>query len=184
MRISGGYLKGRRISSPDAGPGIRPTTEKVKLAIFSVIGQDFVKNKRILDLFSCTGALGLEAISRGAMSVVFVEKSYKNCKLIKNNVYTLEVTEKTEIKTQDCNKFLKLTKGGFDLVMMDPPFEIRNWDKLMSEVTKEGIINNLGIIVAEHKSGVILKDQYGEAKRFSHKIYGDSEVSFYEVLYD
>ena len=80
MRISGGYLKGRRINSPDKGPGIRPTTEKVKLAIFSVIGQEFVKGKRVLDLFSCTGALGLEAISRGALSVVFVEKKYKNCK--------------------------------------------------------------------------------------------------------
>ncbi|MAU64571.1 MAG: 16S rRNA (guanine(966)-N(2))-methyltransferase RsmD [Dehalococcoidia bacterium] len=184
MRISGGYLKGRRINSPDIGPGIRPTTERVKLAIFSVIGQEFVKGKRVLDLFSCTGALGLEAISRGALSVVFVEKKYKNCKLIKSNVDTLGVTEKSEIKSEDCNKFLKLTKGGFGLVLMDPPFDIPNWDNLMDEVTKDGIINNSGILVAEHKSGVELKHQYNNAKRFSHKIYGDSEVSFYEVSND
>ena len=106
MRISGGYLKGRRINSPDKGPGIRPTTEKVKLAIFSVIGQEFVKGKRVLDLFSCTGALGLEAISRGALSVVFVEKKYKNCKLIKSNVDALDVTEKSEIKC----KYIKQKK--------------------------------------------------------------------------
>ena len=184
MRISGGYLKGRKFNSPDTGPGIRPTTERVKLAMFSVIGEELVKGKKTLDLFACTGALGFEAISRGALSVVFVEKNYKNCNLIKTNIYNLDLMDKTEIKAHDCNKFLKFTNGGFDLVMMDPPFELENWDKLMSEVTKEGIINNKGILIAEHKSGVDLKDVYGKAQRFSHKRYGDSEVSFYEVLND
>lgn len=184
MRISGGYLKGRKFDSPDKGPGIRPTTERVKLAMFSVIGEQLVKDKKVLDLFACTGALGFEAISRGAISAVFVEKNYKNCKLIKNNILKLDLIDKTEIKAHDCNKFLKFTNGGFDLVMMDPPFELKNWDKLMMDVTREGIINNKGVLITEHKSGVELKDTYGKAKRFSHKRYGDSEVSFYEVLND
>jgi 16S rRNA (guanine(966)-N(2))-methyltransferase RsmD len=184
MRISGGQLKGRRINSPGSGPGIRPTTERVKLAMFAVIGEQSIKDKKVLDLFSCTGALGFEAISRGAVSGVFVEKNYRNCKLIKSNSYNLGISEVIEVKTQDCYKFLKSINEGFDLVTMDPPFELKNWDKLMCAVTKDGIINNNGVLIAEHKAGVKLKDKYGKAKRFSHKIYGDSEVSFYEVLND
>ena len=78
IRISGGYLRGRRITSPTSGQGIRPTTEKVKLAMFYIIGTKGVSGKKALDLFACSGALGLEAISRGAESAHFVEKNGKN----------------------------------------------------------------------------------------------------------
>ena len=78
IKISGGYLKGRLIGSPMKARGVRPTTQRVKLAIFSMLGDSVIGNK-VLDLYACTGALGLEAISRGALHCDFVEKSSRNC---------------------------------------------------------------------------------------------------------
>ena len=93
IRISGGRLKGRLIGSPQVANGVRPTTERVKLAIFSIISTCSVQDKSVLDLYSCTGALGFEAISRGASTVDMVEKNFKNYKLILENVKKLEVQD-------------------------------------------------------------------------------------------
>ena len=182
IRISGGFLRGRRIASPTSGQGIRPTTEKVKLAIFSVIGSEGVNGKKALDLFACSGALGLEAISRGAGSAHFVEKSGKNYRLIQENISKLGIGNSCIVTQADCVKFISKCEDTYSLVMLDPPFEINYWEILMANVGKEGFIAPSGIVIAEHKKGVVLEDRYGEISRFNLKTYGDSQVSFYEVV--
>ncbi len=182
IRISGGYLRGRRITSPTSGQGIRPTTEKVKLAMFSIIGPKGVSGKKALDLFACSGALGLEAISRGAESAHFVEKSGKNYRLIQENIDKLGIGNSCMVTRADCVKFISECEDDYGLVMLDPPFEIDYWQILMINVGKEGFVSPSGIVVAEHKKGVVLEERYGEMSRFNLKTYGDSQVSFYEVV--
>ena len=181
LRVSGGYLKGRRLESPKSGPGIRPTTERVKLAIFSVIGKVGVQGKRCLDLFSCTGALGIEALSRDADGCDFVEKNYRNYKLIIRNLSGLDLSDSTKIFCKDSVGFLRQSDGGYGLVLLDPPFSTNNWDELMGLIGAPNIVDEEGITVAEYPVGTILKDEYGSLKRFNRKKYGDSEVSFYEA---
>ena len=180
LRISGGYLKGRKLESPKDGPGVRPTTERVKLAIFSVIGTGGVEGKKCLDLFACTGALGIEALSRDAKSCDFVEKSYRNYKLITRNLRGLEISSTSRVFCKDSKDFLGQSEGGYGLVLLDPPFAMSDWDKLMELIAATNIVDEEGITVAEHPAGTVLKNEYGPLKRFSKKRYGDSEVSFYE----
>ena len=132
IRVTGGIHKGRQIGSPKGGPGIRPTTDRVKLAIFSIIGAEAVQGKKVLDLFACTGALGIDAISRGAQSAYFVERVQRNCRLIRDNLTRLGIGDLGMVEKSDCLKFLEREKGDFELVFLDPPFEEANWDKLMN----------------------------------------------------
>lgn len=181
IRISGGYLKGRQINSPKAGDGIRPTTARVKLAIFSILGQDRVRAKKVLDLYSCSGALGIESISRGAVSVDFVEKNNKNCDLIIRNMEMLEIGELGKVNRMNCEMFLGRSDGGYDVVFLDPPYAIHNWDFVMNKVGESGFINSDGVVVAEHFRGVNLLETYGSIKCVDSRTYGDSNISYYEV---
>ena len=181
IRITGGIHRGRQIGSPKGGPGVRPTTDRVKLAIFSVIGIDAVLGKKVLDLFVCTGALGIEAISRGAESACFVERSQRNCKLIRDNLDDLGVGEVGLVEKSDSLKFIEKSEMDFGLVFLDPPFEEGNWDKIMNSLGNKDLVSPGGVVVAEHKASSDLSSSYGIITRFSEKRYGDSKVSFYEV---
>jgi len=182
IRISGGVLRGRKIGSPGSGSGIRPTTDRVKLAIFSVIRLEAVEKKRVLDLYACSGALGIEALSRGAATVEFVEKSARNCKLIQANVSKVGLERVSKVVKSDCVRFVAGSKGGYGLVMLDPPFDMNDWEAMMGMIGGKGFVEQFGMVVAEHRTGVCLRDCYGQINRFSLKDYGDSQVSFYEVV--
>ena len=181
IRISGGYLKGRQINSPKNGDGVRPTTERVKLAIFSILGQDRVLSKKILDLYACSGALGIESISRGAVSVDFVEKDNKNCDLISRNIEMLGIGELGKVNRMNCERFLSKSDGGYDVAFLDPPYAINNWDLVMGKVGKSGFMNSHGVVIAEHFRGVNLLETYGSIKCVDSRGYGDSNISYYEV---
>ena len=181
IRITGGFLKGRRIGSPRPGKGIRPTTDRVKLAIFSVIGLEAVEGRKVLDLFACTGALGIEAISRGADHVELVEKSRRNVQLIRDNIDLLGLNSQCTVHHSDVESYLKNCEDSYDMVTMDPPFETSNWHDLLNKIGQTGFVYPGGIVVAEHKSGISLDESYKDITRFSLKTYGDSQVSFYEV---
>jgi len=181
IRISGGYLKGRQINSPKDGDGVRPTTERVKLAIFSILGQDRVMSKKVLDLYACSGALGIESISRGAVWVDFVEKNSRNCDLIGRNMEVLEIGELGKVNRMNCERFLRKSDGGYDVVFLDPPYAIKNWDFVMGKVGKAGFVNRHGVVIAEHFRGVNLSETYGDIKCVDSRRYGDSKISYYEA---
>ena len=181
IRISGGYLKGRQINSPKNGDGVRPTTERVKLAIFSILRQDRVQSKKVLDLYACSGAFGIESISRGAAWVDFVEKDNKNCNLIGRNMEILGIRELGKVNRINCEKFLKRSDGGYDVIFLDPPYAINNWDFVMRKVGKVGFLNKNGVVIAEHFRGVNLSETYGAIKCVDSRRYGDSNISYYEA---
>ncbi|SVA37736.1 uncharacterized protein METZ01_LOCUS90590, partial [marine metagenome] len=181
IKISGGYLKGRSIGSPARGKGVRPTTQKVKLALFSMLG-DAVVDSRVLDLYSCTGALGIEAISRGALKCDFVERVGRNCRLIADNLKIMGLDGVGEVHRGESFKFVEQSEGGYDMVFLDPPFELDDWDRVMCEVGKSGFVNKGGRVVAEHRSNMDLDSFYGNMNRINNKSYGDSKITIYEVV--
>jgi 16S rRNA (guanine966-N2)-methyltransferase len=119
LRITAGELGGRRIAAPRRGSKLRPTTEKVREAVFSILGPS-VEGARVLDVFCGTGALGLEALSRGAARATFVDVDPG---LAKANIETLELGERSEVVRADATRWLdRAPEHGFDLVLCDPPY--------------------------------------------------------------
>lgn len=118
LRISGGELRGRRIAGPGRGDELRPTTERVREAVFSILGD--VSGARVLDLFCGTGALGIEALSRGAARATLVDSRPA---LARGNVEGLELGDRAEVVGTDATRFLdRAPESSFDLVLCDPPY--------------------------------------------------------------
>jgi 16S rRNA (guanine966-N2)-methyltransferase len=118
MRVVAGEFKGRRLHAP-RGAGTRPTADKVREALFSMLGD--VSGARVLDLYAGSGALGIEALSRGAESAVFVERDGKALAALRRNLEAVDAV--AEVRRQDVIRFLSHPEGTFDLVLCDPPYD-------------------------------------------------------------
>ncbi len=118
MRVVAGEFKGRRLVAP-RGARTRPTADRVREALFSILGD--VSGARVLDLFAGSGALGIEALSRGAASVEFVESDRRAVTAIQRNLAAVGVS--ATVRTQDALRFLERSEGPYDLVFCDPPYD-------------------------------------------------------------
>ena len=150
MKIISGQYKGRKIfSSKDYS--IRPTTNRIKEHIFNTL-QEFCVNKNVLDLFSGSGNLGFEALSRGANKVLFIEKSTKSIDIIRKNIENLEINpDKAIIIKKDALIFCTETNYEFDLILVDPPFNYPPLQQLIDTITQKNILKKNGILVVEHE---------------------------------
>jgi 16S rRNA (guanine966-N2)-methyltransferase len=131
VRIVAGRLGGRRIATP-AGAGTRPTSDRVREALFSILGP--LDDVRVLDLFAGSGALGLEALSRGAAEATFVDSSPAAVKAVRANLAAVDL--EAEVRRQDALAFLKNARSGqraYDLVFLDPPYRLA--DRLGAELS-------------------------------------------------
>jgi 16S rRNA (guanine966-N2)-methyltransferase len=127
MRVVAGFLGGRRLASPAPAAAVRPTPDRVREAIFSILGD--VERARVLDLYCGTGALAIEAISRGASSAVLVDSDPA---LARQNVESLEIDPRCELVRADVLRFLKRSRERFDLIFCDPPYRLA--DRLEGEL--------------------------------------------------
>jgi len=180
MRIIAGKYKGRILKTLK-GKTVRPTADRVREAIFSVLGEK-VEGTDVLDLYAGSGALGLEALSRGAGFVVFVEKNPRVAQLIRSNIDSLKVKEKTRVWKTDvivALKNLELEKCAFDLVFLDPPYGKGHCEKTLSVLGNGKLLNHDAIVVVEHETGRKLQRNYGCLKICTFKTYGDTSISFY-----
>jgi 16S rRNA (guanine966-N2)-methyltransferase len=179
VRIIGGELRGRRLLAPIGGK-IRPTSDRVREAIFDILGPAW-NFPRVLDLFAGTGALGIEAVSRGAGEVVFVEQGKDALTVLKGNLkalglksraWTLPVTAKRGIA-------ILAEKGlAFNLILIDPPYGKDLVRKTLEEIARGCILAPAGVIVAEHSS----RDEIippASLALSQQRRYGDTTVSFY-----
>lgn len=179
MRVISGKFKGRELVSFKADH-IRPTTDRVKESIFNKL-QMHIAGARVLDLFSGTGSLAIEAISRDAERVVAVEMNKKSVEIIQRNMQLLKITE-IEVHTQDVFKFLKAYTGDpFDLIFCDPPFTEKLAHSLFTDLAASRVYGPDTIIVAESAGKEQLLDEYLPLTRFDKRDYGDKIVSYYRV---
>ncbi len=185
MRIISGTARGRRLHSPGGGKGdIRPTSDRAREAIFSILG-DAVFAARVLDFFAGTGAMGLEALSRGAESVLFVDKSQASITLLQKNIQLCGFWDKSVIVKRDLTRglfFLQpyIPEGGFSLVFVDPPYKMELAANILSEIDKANLLHPDGIVVAESRAGDTLPDRISRFRLYDKRSYGEAGFWFYE----
>jgi 16S rRNA (guanine966-N2)-methyltransferase len=185
LRITGGEFRGRFIEAP-AGSTTRPTQSRLRQALFNSI-QMSVPDARVLDLFAGSGALGFEALSRGAERVVFVEQSRVVAQLIERNARDLGVIERIEILSESVDRVWKRLEAvpPFGVVLADPPYAEGWEERLLSETPWERTLAPQGLFVLEWgiKKAQIpsLPDRAGRLVKVREKNYGDSVLTHYEM---
>ena len=147
MRIISGISRGTKLYTLE-GENTRPTLDRVKEPLFSII-QTHIKDSVVLDLFAGSGALGLEALSRGAKKAVLCDKSYDAIKIIKNNVHKTHMEEKTEILCMDYKKCISVLKEKFDIIFIDPPYKLDFAIKSVEMILEKELLLEEGIIIVE-----------------------------------
>ena len=154
MRVITGSARGRRLKELE-GMETRPTTDRVKEGMFSALQFD-IEGRRILDLFAGTGQLGIECLSRGAASAVFVDRRADAVKLIRENLKITDLTDRARVVSADSLEYLKSLREKFDIILLDPPYEAGLLEPAIETIGKFDILAPHGIIVAEHPVGKVL----------------------------
>lgn len=176
MRIISGTAGGRKLKEP-AGKRVRPTTDKVKEAMFSII-QFEIEGRTVLDLFAGTGQLGLEALSRGAESATFVDESIDSIKLISSNIKTCGFEERVKVLRSD--SFIALTKlGKFDIIFLDPPYDTDFIKRAMKRIIEFDILKVNGIILCESRAEAVLPEVSAPYKLRKEYKYGEIKLTLY-----
>ncbi|CAH2713380.1 MULTISPECIES: 16S rRNA (guanine(966)-N(2))-methyltransferase RsmD [Neobacillus] len=180
MRVVSGICKGRPLKAVP-GNSTRPTTDKVKEALFNMIGPYFDGGIG-LDLFAGSGGLGLEALSRGLDQVIFVDRDPKAIQVIHENINACKFEKKTEVYRNDADRALKaLIKRGisFDYIFLDPPYKNEKLVSLMEKMDQAELVKTDGIVVCEHSFDVILPQIAGRFTQTKHEKYGIIAVTIY-----
>ena len=176
MRVITGSARGRRLKELE-GLGTRPTTGKVKEALFSVIQFD-IEGRRVLDLFAGTGQLGIEALSRGAECAVFVERRRDALQVIRENLEACGMTDKARVVNGDAMSYLK-SGEKFDLIFLDPPYASGLLEQALEEIVRFDICRRHGIIVAESAADKTLPPLAGPYALYREYRYGKIKLTVY-----
>jgi 16S rRNA (guanine966-N2)-methyltransferase len=181
MRVTGGALRGRRLLSPGGLP-IRPTLDSVREAIFNIVGQD-LSGCQVLDLFAGTGIFGIEALSRGALMAVFIDKSFEAVRLIKRNLEICEITSRASIIRRDLTKGippgLNRDNSLFDLVFLDPPYGKGLLKRVLERLSLGGFLAPGALVIAESSKREDIIRPMGRLRLVEARHYGDTLISFY-----
>ncbi len=178
MRVTGGIGRGRKLKVP-AGARVRPTSDKVKQALFNILGQN-VEGAHFLDLFAGAGGIGIEALSRGAGLVVFVDDSRDSLRVIQHNIEQTGFKERAQIVASKAEAFLRKTSGQYDIVFLDPPYSLA-LEPLLTAIAESGVLKSDAIIVAEHFKKQPSIERAGRLSLYREAQYGDTVLAFYRI---
>lgn len=177
MRVITGKARGVQLKTPD-GLATRPTSDRVKEALFSII-QFEIPGMKVLDLFGGSGQLGIEALSRGAEHAVFVDAGEAACKVIKENLRRTKLEAQAKVVRSDYLQYLKTTKETFGLILLDPPYAEVFLENALNCITEIDILQSGGIIVCERPLGKDLPLEFpGYSKTKDYK-YGNTLITLY-----
>ena len=177
MRVIAGKAKGVVLKTPD-GMLTRPTADRVKEAVFSILQFDLPGTK-VLDLFGGTGQLGIEAISRGAKSAVFVDAGDAPCKLIKENLRRTKMENEGRVVRSDYLQFLSQCRETFDIIFLDPPYAEVFLENAIKKISEIDILQSGGIIVTERPVEKALNLEIDGFSRSKDYKYGRTFVTLY-----
>ncbi|MBI4432786.1 MAG: 16S rRNA (guanine(966)-N(2))-methyltransferase RsmD [Candidatus Omnitrophica bacterium] len=180
MKIVAGALKGRVIGFKP-NPHLRPTSEKTRKAIFDVL-QGQMEGKNVLDLFSGTGALGIEALSRGAAQAVFIEKEKNQARQIRENLEALGLLDRSRIIAADAVQALGRLNEYFDFIFLDPPYNEGWTEKTLATLSKTPLFHEATIVIAECGQREKPLSRIGKFKSVKIKAYGDTQIVFYKPV--
>jgi 16S rRNA (guanine(966)-N(2))-methyltransferase RsmD len=184
MRIIAGKYRGRNLKSPPSMQ-VRPTSDRLRETLFNILAPR-IEGARFLDLCACSGAVGIEALSRGAEHATFVDRSRKMCGLVEANLDLCGVPEdETEVVMAEAGEFLRRVKSqggaGWDLIFFDPPYATDYAPVLnLLGADDSPLLRAGGLLIAEHHHKNEMKDEVGALRRWRVRKQGDSCLSFYE----
>jgi len=182
MRIIAGSHKGRRLLSPRT-TDVRPTSGRVKEALFSIL-RDQISGATMLDLFAGTGAIGIEALSRGAARVMFVESHTTSLKLLKTNLDQCGLSKNTEVYPGQSDRFLQHASRNnlvFDIIFADPPYRDDSIGMLLPLLGQSGMILSHTVVILEHPTKHQIPPQVGPLTRIRQYRYGDTSLSLFRL---
>ena len=177
MRVITGTARGIQLKTPD-GMQTRPTADRVKEALFSIINFD-VPGAKVLDLFGGTGQLGIEALSRGAESAVFVDAREDSCKLIRENLKRTKLEKNAKVIRSDYMDYLKRCREQYNIIFLDPPYAEEYLENAIKKITEIDILQSNGIIVAERPLGKELPWEFEGYSRSKDYKYGKVLLTIY-----
>lgn len=181
MRVIAGKYRGRTLQGPKH-KGLRPTADRVKEALFNIIGSRIV-DADFLDLFAGTGGIGIEALSRGAASVVFSDMNPQSIKLLRQNVSFLEPQEKVYIYPLRAEKTIEVLakeQKNFDVIFLDPPFDAGLLDETILQINEFNLLREAGWLIAEHPDKIeLFKSGICPFVKEGTRRYGDICLTFF-----
>ncbi len=181
MRVIGGTAKGRRLLVPK-GRSVRPTAARVKESLFNILPRDF-SGMKVLDLFSGTGNVSIEALSRGAANALLVDASARSAHTMRENLLRLGFGECSMVWVAPVARALRaLAKRGatFDVIFLDPPYEQGLMGSSLKLIAQGHLLSASGIVVGEHSAREAVKSSYDSLVQYDQRRYGDTRLSFFK----
>lgn len=179
VRVISGSARGLKLNTP-GDDRVRPTTDRVKESMFNIV-QDWVYDSQGLDLFAGSGALGIEALSRGASQAVFCDNSLDSIKIIKSNIEKARVVDRSQIVSGDykrCLRDMEAKNQSFDMIFVDPPYYEGLFEEVLDTIRSCKILKKDGIVIVEHDA----KRPIGQVEGlevYKEKKYGITMLTFY-----
>ena len=180
MRVIGGVARGLTLRGP-AGMDARPTSELVRSAIFSILEPMGVEGARVLDLYAGSGALGIEALSRGAAWCDFVESNLRQCSILKANLAITGFASRSHVYAARVERALTFLSGSYGFILMDPPYSFPTLDDTLEGIGGSSLIASSSVAAVEHSKRLRLKPGYGAFALMLSRRYGDTTVDFFRV---
>ena len=186
MRVASGEARGVRLKGA-AAAGIRPTTERVRAAIFNILETSQVIDRRAVDLFAGTGSLGIEALSRGAAWADFVERNRRQCLVLQDNLERTGYAEAGRVHCADVSEWLRRAGAGefggepYGLALLDPPYRMGDPTPTLAALRESGLLAANATVVLGHSSRQELPDWVPGLRRYDIRRYGDNSVAFYRA---
>ena len=182
MRVIAGSHRGRRLNGPQ-GTALRPTSDKVREALFSILGTQ-VSGGRFLDLYAGTGAVGIEALSRGASAVTFVESDPKAVQLLRENLRTCQLLDRAQVRLGQTAAFFDQKgcwSGPYDVLFADPPYAALDELEIIIHAWRPGLLSEHATMIIEQDSRTELPASIDHAALVRRYVYGDTALYLYSV---
>ena len=178
LRVIAGAAKGRQLKVPK-GVYVRPATDLVRGAVFSILENAATDWSRVLDIFSGSGAMGIEALSRGADWVDFVDRERRCCDIIRQNLETVDYTANSHVYCCSIAKALSFLDEEYGIIVMDPPYADASIGNVVSRVADSTLVGDDSIVIVNHSSRLALEPSYGRLAVVKEHHHGDTCISVY-----
>ena len=179
MRVIAGNAKGHTIKVARGTP-TRPATDLVRGAIFSILTSMTDDWSQILDLFSGSGSLGIEALSRGAGFVDFIEREPKSCAIIRENLSSTKLENRSHVYCCSVTRAISFLDKTYDIVLMDPPYANKSIGKIIVQLANSSLINRDSVVVVTHSPHLVLDAEYASLNLIKERRHGDSCIAVYQ----
>ncbi len=180
MRVISGSAKGRRLKGPPSNL-TRPMADKIREALFSTLASLGAEPGQVLDIYAGTGSIGIEALSRGAEHVDFVDHQKAACAVIRDNLATTQFADQSRVVCIPVDQVYRRLKGPYDFIVLDPPYADPDIEAQLRRLAESSLVQSEGLVVLGHWPRLQLPERIGRLSLLRRRCHGDSCFSIYSV---